>query len=233
MGVTQTGSVSFYNAGSGDTGTQSVTIPSDATVMLVGGDGYNGADDTFGKVGYATLTVGGNASFAKLSAGSGSAWQSCLYAFDVRSLQGQTVNIAWDWYGTLIGSVRLMAAYYTGADATAVRDSDTCTHGSPGEYTLPSMTTVAGDLVVAYNACYRGSTRSWTNVTEVAYEVYHTGYDGSVSLASAAASGTSLTVSNTWTYDVDGDGSMCGLVLIPAAMQQAPRSANFLRRRIM
>jgi len=96
--------------------------------------------------------------------------------------------------------------------------------------TLPSMTTVAGDLAVAYNTCYNGTEATWGVGAEVAFNLYGTINAGSGSFGSAVATGTSLTVSTTWAYDADGDGSMCGMVLIPTT--QAPRTATLLRRRI-
>lgn len=220
MAVTRIGSLveSADAERTANTGSESITVPADAEIMIVGVHGYQSISSYFSGGAGTRLTIAG-AAFTNLTQGDASTsfFMGALF-YRLAPATG-TQTLAWDWAGTDAPTepVRIVYGFYKGLHATTpIRDTDGVQSNLP--YTTPSLTAASGDLIVAWGWGYDGADEtggsSWTNASVVTD--YPTRYGNAVaSWAEGSPSGNTTVTWSAWT-GVE-DGGVCALVLTPAA----------------
>src|SRR5712671_749801 len=102
MAIVQTGSVlQFAGLGSGNTGTVSttITVPSDAELVVVGWSGFS-ATTNFFSGGSMTFTKGGvDTAMTNVPGGSTADWSGGMW-YLVLPDTGSNKTLKWDWIGT-------------------------------------------------------------------------------------------------------------------------------------
>lgn len=202
---------------SANTGSTSLTVPSDAEGVLVFVHGYEPVADYFDG---GTLTLGGTAMEPLEVPGDDNTAAFMGAAFWQPSPATGSQTLAWDWLGTTAADVNPVfhAVYVKGNDtsaaAAALRDFDGAQMTSGSSVSTPTMTALSSDLLVAFGWQFWGGTDqtfSWTNATKV---LDTTGSDdGRASIATALPTGdqsVTLTSSNS-----GGDGGVIGVVIKP------------------
>ena len=109
MAIVQTGSVLEFDLGTSNTETVSttITVPSDATFVVVGVSGYNSSTTNYFSAGGMTFTKGGvdtAMTSAITGAGGGDNSLVCYMAamfYMVAPDTGTNKTLKWDWSGTL------------------------------------------------------------------------------------------------------------------------------------
>lgn len=172
MAIERIGSL-VQNGGAGagstaNTGSFSASVPSDATLAIVGVSGYVGSGGGYFTDGGMTL---GGTSMSEVTGGDADTAFFMGTLFYLVSPATGTQTIAWDWEGTGTAehAVVLVYGFYKGIDtADPVRDTYG-TQNATGTYATDTMTAVSGDWVIAWGHQFNWeSTYSWTNATEVA-----------------------------------------------------------------
>lgn len=216
MAITRTGSVTQFNATTGNTGTQGVTVPADAEIMVFGVTGYpDGGEASYFSGG--SVSLNGSAFTAVAGDANNSAFEGSLFYLTLPSTGSQTLS--WDWLGA--GAITSLGpkgayAFYKGIDtASPVRDSDGA-QAAADPHTTKSLTAVTNDLIVAFGYQFADGfdrTWTWTNATEQQALTLFQDADGSWAEASPTGN---QTVSFTSTGS--RDGGVCAIVLKPAAV---------------
>lgn len=206
---TRTGSVSsFTNAN--NSGSTSITIPADATMLIVGVTGYLGTANYFSG---GSMTIGGNAMTAVAADGDTGAFMGALFYVFNPPTGSQT--LAWDWVGTSPPVDGCLFAWgaYKDLDTSGIRSSSG-TQQAENPHTTGTLTAQSGDLIVAFaeQYVYLEGTFTWTSATGISE---FTGFDhADASWAEASPTGNQ-TVSASCSYD--SDGGIMAIVLKPAA----------------
>jgi hypothetical protein len=190
-----------------------ITVPSDAEIIIVGIVGYNSAAGniaTSGSIGGAALTkIAGD--------GSTSYFQGSLFYKVSPATGSQTLALTCTSSGD---GAKIVYGFYKGIDtASAVRDTDGVQAGSPGSYDTKTLTASSGDMIVGWVFGYTGSASvgspTFQNISEVT--TYGTTYRSAVgSWAEGSPSGNTSVGVSAWT-DV-ADGGICAVVLKPSAV---------------
>jgi hypothetical protein len=199
-----------------NTGSESISVPADAEILIVGVHGYYNTTNYFTG---GAMTLGGTTFTTEVAQGnaSGSYFMGALFAIDCRALTG-TRTLAWDWSGTANPNtdVRIVWGCYKGVNTSAmVRDSDGAQTSSP-PFTTPTLTALAGDLIVAWAWGFYtdASAPTWSNATQVTG--YLTSYgEAKGSWAEGSPTGNTTVGVSAWTGVTDG--AICAIVLAPAA----------------
>lgn len=215
MAVSRTGSVGTIT-NNANSGSQSVTVPADAELMVVGAIGYEGVSTYFSS---GSVTIN-SAALSVSRANDSDTSYGMVSLFHKVSPSTGTQTLAWDWSGTGAPDegVTIFYAFYKGIDT----DDPIKSEGGEQVQTDADtgvMTAATGDLAVAIAYAYGESeTFTWTNATEVTHS--HYGGD-TASIAEASPSGN---ITITVGY---GDWcSMCGVVLGAGAGTLAPLTIN-------
>jgi len=212
--VTQTGSASAFNITTANTGTVSttITVPSDATMVVVGVSGFR-AEATFLSGGNMTFTKGGvDTTMRKGSGGDSgtSSFQSAIFYLESPDT-GSNKTLKWDWQGTNTASNApiIEVIFFTGTDvsATPVRGTAGGINTSDTPYTSGTITAQSGDLIVAAIAGFAGTSEgtcaSYTNLSTTIVQYTRFGSaDGA--LASGSPSGNTTVSCATDTNWADG-----------------------------
>lgn len=210
MAITRIGSLTQINS-STNASSQSVSVPTDAELMVVVVSGYESVANFFTS---GSLTIGGDA-FTAVSAGSNSDTSFFMGAMFYKVLPATgTQTLAWDWAGSSISNGAIIRyAFYRGIDTSSpVRDS----HGTQNQtgFTISkTLTAQSGDLILAWQHLFDAGTNtfSWTNATKVADATDFNGAAGSYA-EGAPTGNVAITCTHTNT-----DGGLSTLVLKPAA----------------
>ena len=225
----RTGSATLVNLGSADTGSTTLTIPADATALVIGMSGYEGAANVF--TGDAKNVGLGGADFA------GSTGPDIEVAFDASTsfMMGAlwvwfnpptgSVTLRWDWNGApvLNEGAYIVYASYNALDTTGLRSSPGGTQQAGNPHTSNTLTAQSGDLIVAVCEQFTpstgtGMTPSWSasaaTMSGIAY-----GDLGNNNAAIALAESTAITGNGTVTCDWSStaDGGIGAIVFKPAA----------------
>jgi hypothetical protein len=188
--VTRTGSL--INIDSNDDGSQSITVPSDAEMIVFTAALYDGAGDA----GLASVSIGGNALTIERDESGSMNSQITAIAYRVNPPTGSQ-TLAWTWDAPPLneGAV-ILIGFYKGVDtADPIRDSGG-QQVTSNSMTTGSMTAQTGDMAVAVVCAYPDTaTVSWTNATEVQDETYNQDVN---SYAEASPTGN-ITISATHT----------------------------------
>ena len=190
---------------------QSISVPNDATLIVVGVSGYSGA----GYFANGSITLNGSA-LTELAADSNGSYTQGLLGYLVNPSTG-TQTLAWDWDGTgaPAAGVILVYGFYKGVDtASLVRDSYSLQQAYAATIQTDTMTASDGDYAIAWVGGYGSSaTFSWTNATKVADFDVASGYNTTLGTWAEA------TLSGNTQITCTGNIDMCimALVLKPAA----------------
>src|SRR5262245_459080 len=119
MAIVQTGStLDLFLSSTANTGTvsSSITVPSDAEIVIVGINGYQGTDAGFASM---TFTKGGvDTAMTKIAADGSAFWQAAAFYLNAPDT-GSSKTLKWDWIGTgtsVDGSLHIVARFYKGID---------------------------------------------------------------------------------------------------------------------
>ena len=211
MAVTSTGSVVTI-ASSANTGSQSVTVPSDATLMIVSAGGYTaGGEATFWTTTAITLNSV-QATRIRVDA-SNSEQSSVLYQLANPAIGSQT--FAWDWNGTAAvteGTTIIIRFYKDVNTTTPIRSNGGQYNATSGAATTGALSHEDGDMVVATFSHYWGTGPvTWTGATSISQPAQFN--DNFNRMAEAALSGAS-----TVTVTADENATESGLKAISGAV---------------
>jgi hypothetical protein len=215
--IVQTGTnLDFHIVNTAASGTVSstITVPSDATFMVVGVSAYQGSDN--GHYGGMTFTKGGadTAMSGVLGADSGSKWQTVMY-YLAQPDTGTNKTLKWSWANTSADSRMLFSiTFWKGVNLTTpVRDSNGAQGGSWPRDT-PPLTVVSGDTIAAFSGFFygpgdgTGSVTDWDNLTEIA----------------ECATGSSAEA--TWAKTDIASGNVAGIYLPSGALSSSTNDAG-------
>jgi hypothetical protein len=171
MAVTRTGTYASFNAAQ-NTGSGSITIPSDATIIVCGVGGWTNDVNPNNTFASGNITVGGNTlskavSFVDNTKG----LISTLYYLVNPPTGSQT--LAWDWNSTddVDEGGQILCCFYKGVDTTdPIRSSSAVAETSNYAYvTSANLAATTGDAVFSYSVFYVGYITgiAWTNATEI------------------------------------------------------------------
>ena len=188
MAIVQTGSVlQFPGPGSTNTGTVSttITVPSDAELVVVGWSGYSSTANFF-STGSMTFTKGAvDTAMTAVSGGdSNTSFWNAAYFYLVLPDTGSNKTLKWDWLGTAgatdPGSL-CSVTFWKGIDtASPVRGTGGGQAGGV-PYTSGTITAATGDLIIAWVAATvsgEGSVDSWSNLSLLSQVTASTSADG-------------------------------------------------------
>ena len=185
MAVTRTGSVGEFHEDSLGAESDTVTVPSDATLMVVMACGYSEndmfdlgvADD--GEITNVTLNSDTFINIEEIGDDQAESpyWYGASSQFYLVNPSTGSQTLAWDWIGNGNAGegVHIQYAFYKGVDtADPVRDRDNA--AGYGNQTTDTLDAEDGDMIVA--GCYHwtdggGGDVSWTNATEALDNEYN------------------------------------------------------------
>lgn len=208
------GSYSKNNAGTANSGSFSVTVPTGTKLVVVAWSGYAVATGEIPPVTGGTITLDGNAVSYPTQSGETQYFFMCALGYQANPTIGAQ-TFAWDFKGTNPLASDEMCWTFLFYDDTfvSVRDcksanDSTCASGSP--ISTGSLAAQSGDLVVAACGVYQstGTTGgdaayTWSgNVTQLT-DINSTGATGNLATADAVASG-SLTITSYTNGGADG-----------------------------
>lgn len=215
--VSRTGSVGNINT-TANNSSQAVTVPSDATLAIVGVTGY---DTTVSPFSTGTLSLGGSSmTVGRADDDNTSFDMTAVFYLANPSTGSQT--LAWNWAGTNAATLgfHIFTAFYTGNDTSSPIRGSGGGRTATDSANTGAMTAVSGDMIVAAGEGARngGTTPtgiSWTNATGAAGNQYNSEYG---SFAESTSSG-SVTVTATQTGGSGGTGytNVSALVIQPTA----------------
>lgn len=215
MAITRTGSVSTITTGNtNNTGSASITVPSDATLAIVVLSGWYNLTNYFSNGSITLNGVSFNITLARIDSDATNFYG--LIGYLVNPSIG-TQTLAWDWSGTSSPNDPpiIKVVYYNGIDTSSPIRSSYGGQNSGTSFSTTSLTAQTGDLIfsVAPLFTYSGhKTVTWTNATE-----FDTGATGQsdISLAENSTVTGNTTVSFTVAYT---DGGIGAFVLKPATV---------------
>lgn len=169
MSVTRTGSIIEIDSAS-NSGSQSITVPSDAEYMVCSASGYlSSGGSNFMNAN--PPTIASNAmTLVRDDDNDGTRLIQCLFRYVSPPTGTQT--FAWDWAGTTSATlgIQMQIAFYKGVNTTTPEGANAGSADADASATTGSMTVTNGDAVfvaaVAYNAVL--PTIDFTNCTEIA-----------------------------------------------------------------
>lgn len=187
---------------SANSGSTSVTVPADATLMVVGVGGFFGTANQFSG---GSVTIAG-ASLTAISGADASTsfWQGVIF-YRVNPTTGSQ-TFAWDWVGAGApdAGVSLTYAFYKGIDTGSPLKDSFASQAAGSPTATDSMTATTGDCIVAWGSAFTGGAGAhaftWTNTTELTDTFFGT---GAHSLSEAFPSGdTTVTASEGEDQDI-------------------------------
>lgn len=229
MAIAQTGSIATYDVSGSNSGTASstITVPGDATLVLVGISGvrtdlanfFSGGGMTFTKAGSGTamtpIATGGSAGDAD-----NTKFQSAMF-YLTNPDTGTNKTLTYDWSGSGNDSgygVMLSVIFFKGVDTgSPVRSTGADQEWGP-PFTTGTMTAQTGDLIVAWVGVFstgqsNGTADSWSNLSLISQVTNILYADGAWASGSPTGS-TSVELSTATNWE---DGSISAVVLKPAA----------------
>lgn len=225
--VTQTGSALTFEITDTPTGTVSstITVPSDATFIVVGITGWHNSFANFYSDGAMTFTKS-SADTAMTAVqptprgdGATDKFGVAMY-YMISPDTGSNKSLKWDWFGTEyapIGALVSVTFWKSINTSTPVRGSGGAqADGAP--FTTGTITAASGDLIIAYaggETSGEGTVNSWSNLTLLTQLTRHSvsGADGA--WATGSPSGNTTVAESTDT-NINGGG------LVAISVERAP-----------
>lgn len=218
MSVSRIGSFTEYDDSTNNASSTSISVPSNATLAVVGVTGYENTPNFFSG---GTLTLGGVPMTAVPADADNSNQMAAL--FYLFAPPTGTQPLAYDWNGAAAPLQGVIFAYgfYQGTDAGPVRDSDGGQSGT-GPYLTKSLTALPGDLIIAFSGCFASgaTTWSWLGATDVAD--FDTSAPFAASTATVAEASPSGNQTVQATNSVSNDGGIAAIVVKPAGVVSVP-----------
>jgi hypothetical protein len=212
--VTRTGSVGEITS-TANSGSQSITIPADATLVVVAVSGYSGTTTNFFSGG--TLTLNGVTRSVGRTDDAYSSYGMTAIFYWVNPATGSR-TLAWNWAGSGVATtgVHIFYAFYKGVDTTNPIKSSGGGHNHTTTVNTGAMTAATGDLAIA--VAYANSTTgpasvSWTNAIQAAGSLYNMDY-GAFAENSPSAN---ITITESFSGGSGPDSAISGIVLAAAA----------------
>ena len=198
---------------------QSITVPADATLLVVGASGW---DDSNGYFTTTALTIGGQSMTRQVTTGSTSGTYTGIY-YKVSPPTGSQ-TLAWDWNSTPAPDegMTLFYSFYKGIDTTTpIRDSDSAPSMTTQSVTTPTLTASNGDLTVTVAGGNGTNTIVWTNVNKIGSDANYNTNHGSHAYAI-------FTGNATVGVDMGSGGNYAAIsaVVFRAAANAAPTIAS-------
>lgn len=181
MAVTRTGSIEYFESVA-NSGNHSITVPSDAEIVIVGVGGNrdvvnfldlgNPPDDNT-----ASLTINSVQMKVGRCEDSTSLTNECCGIFYLVNPATGSQTLAYDWSGSNVFTAggQFYVAYYKGVDtADPIRDRGG-EHTDDTDATTGTLTVSTGDMIVAVAEMYGADTDviQWTNATEADQDQYN------------------------------------------------------------
>lgn len=210
--VSRTGSVTDIH-NNVNSGSQSITVPSDATLAIVTANGFYNQANYFSS---GSVTLGGDTMSVGRSDDSDITYEfSAIFYLINPSTGSQT--LAWDWAGSNAPSsgVHIHYAFYKDIDTSSLIRDTGGQQTATGTATTGSMTAQTGDMAIAIAHGYDSSLPSfnWTNATETDDDQYN--FSAS-SYAEATPSGNiTITATQTGGSGVTPYTTMSAIVIKP------------------
>lgn len=216
MALVRTGSVGLITS-SAQSGQQSVTVPADAEIAVIGAFGYDAATADMFDGGAADdantskVTLGGTN--MKIGRAQDEIISQMVGIYYLVSPSTGSVTLAWDWGVAPDEGVGIYYAFYKGLNTgSPIRSrANAETHDSTSVST-GSMSAESGDLAIAVSCSY-GGTLSWTNATEVREDLYNSDTGGFAEASPSA----SVNITVTQSAGSGNFNSIVGIVLQAAA----------------
>jgi hypothetical protein len=216
MAVTRTGTtLRIVGNPASDSDVYSVTVPSDATFMLVG---LTTAKTTFPFFSLAsvTFTKGGiDTAMTFLGGEDSGANAMCVPLWSMALPDtGVGLSLKYDWTGTSSVEQDMLwsITFWKGVDTSSpVRDAQSVTSAT-APYSTPTLTAVSGDLIVAYAGAFvtaEGSVDSWTNLS-LLDQVTFNGFSDSAWGTGSPSGNTTVSVATVTNWG----GGGCGMVAV-------------------
>lgn len=206
---------------SANSGSQAISVPADAQMILVGVSGYYGSANYFTG---GSVTLNG-AALTAASAGSNSSTSYFMGGLFYRfSPSTGTQTLAWDWPGTAApaSGVVIVYGFYKGIDTTAVRDADG-KQGQAASYSTKTLAAQSGDMIVAWGHIYGNGSIGidWTNALKVAdFEASGQYRNAAGTWAEATPTGN---VAVSYAHSGGDDGGISAIVVKPSGAPAAVR----------
>lgn len=216
MAITRIGSITSVAIGNANTGSTSITVPSDAQLIVVGVSGFPiDASASFFSGG--SLKLNGVALTAVATDTNSSAFEGALFYLNLPATGSQT--LAWDWGGTgnVLDGPLVAYGFYKGIDANGPVRSSSGVQAGVDPHMSGTLTAQSGDLIVAWGSHFVSNTDrsfSWTGATEVQGFTNVGNADGSWAEASPTGNQTV-----SYTCSENSDGGVAAIVLKPAGSQ--------------
>lgn len=221
-----TGSVLTFSAlGPANSGTVSttITVPADATYVLVGWSGYSSSGTFYAINGALKFTKSGSqADMTYLGGGSSVGWSGPLYGLALPDT-GTNKTLTWDFNGTNLAddaNSLCSIVFLKDVDTASLRSFGDATSGSL-PYTTGSLAGSTGDLAVGWVGAFasaEGAINSWSNLTLLSQLTHFNSADGAWATGSPTTAQTyaALTGSN-----ID-DGALTVVIFKNASGGAAP-----------
>lgn len=223
----QTGTVlEFDTAAQTNTGTLSstITVPDDATFMVVGVSSYQGSVANYYSGGSMTMTKGGSAAAmtsAITGVGSGdntaSSWCAAMF-YMVAPDTGANKTLAWDWSGTSTFQVmKVSVTFWKGVNQTTpVRSSVGGGQAGGLPYTTSALTNAAtNDLILTWVGAFssaEGSCSTWSNAALLSQIAKNSDADGAWSTDTTPTANQTVACSTAAVWE---DGGIVAISMIP------------------
>jgi hypothetical protein len=192
-------------------GSAAMTVPSDATMVIVAVTGYHDLFPHYFSNG--SLTLGGQTMTAVAADGDATKHMGALFYLVNPPIGNQT--LAWDWLGDSSNvpsaGARIVYGFYKGVDTASPVRSSSGTQQASNPHATGSLAALSGDLIVAWVAAFSGGeelTFTWQNAMEVSeFSVFE--------FADGAWAETSPTGAQTVSANgsVDTDAGIAAIVL--------------------
>jgi hypothetical protein len=174
--VTRIGSVGSIQS-SADSGSQAITVPSDAEIIIVSVGGYHGTASRFSG---GTLTLNG-VSLTVGRADDTSASLAMSAMFYLLNPATGSQSLAWNWAGTtaMIIGAQVYYSFYKGINkGNPIRDSQGIQSTGSTSVNRTVANTKAGDMICAYSHMEQNNPNyptaiGWANATEVREDAYN------------------------------------------------------------
>jgi hypothetical protein len=219
--IEQTGSVLEFNiTGNAGTVSSTINVPSDATIVIVGISGFNGAA-TYFSGGIMRFTKGGidtNMILADSTDDAVTAWQATMFYLTLPDT-GANKSLKFDWqdFTETDANYKCSVVFFKNVDtASPVRGTGKGRGTTSPPYTTGTITAQLSDLIVAWVAGFaaaEGTINSWSNLTLLSQITDNVHADGAWAIGSP--SGNTTVAASTGTNFDDG-----GIVAI--SLKKAP-----------
>lgn len=230
MAIVQTGStLTFAAPGTGNTGTVSstITVPADATLVVVGWSGYSSTAHTFDQ-GSMTFTKGGvDTAMTPIAGGSTSNWGGGAFYLNAPDT-GSNKTLKWDWLGTVTtdaSGTLCSVTFWKGNDITSTARGTGAADVAAVPVTSSSITALTGDLIIGWIGAFaspEGSATTLTNCTLISQLTFSGNADGAWVQASPTGNQTiGCSASANW-----ADTTIFGASFKPAASGPSPLAAG-------